>query len=130
MPDPASTIAEQDRNAQVRGERGGQLAVYTCPECAGALWQIEEPGPVRFRCHVGHVLSGEALLHEQFDALERSLWRAVRLFADRANLMRQLAALARRRGEADAAADLEARAETAERRRQVLQQFIESDGDV
>ena len=35
-----------------------------CPECGGALWQLDDPGLVRFRCHVGHAYNGEVLLAE------------------------------------------------------------------
>ncbi len=84
-------VQEQDAKAQERGQRRGALTVYTCPECGGSLWQVDEKELVQFRCHVGHVYHGEALLAEQAEILEAALWTAVRTFKDRAVLARQLA---------------------------------------
>jgi two-component system chemotaxis response regulator CheB len=62
-----------DSDAQVRGDRRGRLTVFTCPECGGSLWQVDEKKLVRFRCHVGHVYEGEALLTKHTEALEAAL---------------------------------------------------------
>src|SRR5581483_6405188 len=35
-------------------DRVGKRFVFTCPECNGALWEIEEGGGLRYSCHVGH----------------------------------------------------------------------------
>ena len=61
------------------------------PECGGCLWQVEEQGPLRFRCHVGHAYYSEALLGEQAEALEAALWTATRTFRERCVLARQSA---------------------------------------
>ncbi len=71
-------IVERDIAAQVQGGREGQLSVYTCPECHGALWQVTEANTPEFHCHVGHVLSGQTLLYVQRQSLEVSLWSSIR----------------------------------------------------
>lgn len=76
--DPVSTTAEP---ADATG--------LTCPECGGALWQIEDGGIRRYRCHVGHLFSEESLNEEQGEALEHALWTAVRALEERAALMRR-----------------------------------------
>jgi two-component system chemotaxis response regulator CheB len=38
----------------------GPPSVFTCPECGGSLWEINDSGLRRFACHVGHVYSEES----------------------------------------------------------------------
>ncbi len=94
MPD----VVSETFNAQERNERRGEVAPFTCPECGGALWQVDDTGLIRFRCHVGHAYNGDALLAEQSEALEAALWTAVRTFRERAVLGRQLARQERDKG--------------------------------
>lgn len=117
---------EQDTARQVANDRRGQLSIYTCPECGGSLWQVDTPALVQFRCHVGHVLSGEDLLQDQAQALEASLWRAVRLLEDHRNLARQMGREARDRGLSDLADRLEGLARRTEPQSRSLQQIIEA----
>src|SRR5262245_19915618 len=35
--------------------------VLTCPDCGGALWELEDHGRLRYRCHVGHGITSEGL---------------------------------------------------------------------
>lgn len=105
---PGTDSVERDMAAQVAGERDGQTTVYTCPDCGGTLWQVNAGRFLRFRCHVGHVYSDEDLLEGYTDAMERTLWRAVRSLRDKANLTRQLAQCASERpGQEETAARYE-----------------------
>jgi two-component system, chemotaxis family, protein-glutamate methylesterase/glutaminase len=106
MPDVVDRAFEQ----QTRNERRGEVSTFTCPECGGSLWQVDETGLVRFRCHVGHAYNGEALLAEQTEALEAALWTAVRTFREKSVLGRQLAVQERAKGNAAAAARFEEQA--------------------
>lgn len=88
-------------------DRLGALTPYNCPNCNGVLWQIEDGPLVRYRCHVGHAYSAEALAESQEEALERALFEALRAHKGRAALLRSAA------GKADSATmreTLEARA--------------------
>src|SRR5262245_35089708 len=69
----------------------GPLSAYICPTCNGALWQVDGEGLLRFRCHVGHAFSAEALLSEQGQAVERALYTALRLLEERSRAARNLA---------------------------------------
>jgi two-component system chemotaxis response regulator CheB len=95
---------EQDMAEQMRNQRRGDVSVFTCPECGGSLWQVDETGLVRFRCHVGHAYNGEILLAEQTETLEAALWTAVRIFREKSSLGQQLAVVERNKGN-DQAAD-------------------------
>jgi two-component system chemotaxis response regulator CheB len=127
MTDPIETmpdIVNADMDEQVRNVRRGQVSVFSCPECGGSLWQVDERPLVRFRCHVGHAYNGEVLLAEQASALEAALWTAVRTFKERNLLARQLAARERERGDARSAARFDEQAALALRYGELIQQYV------
>lgn len=69
----------------------GPSSTYTCPECGGALWELEDSGSFRFRCHTGHGFTPESLLDGQGAELEHALWSAVRVLKERAGIHEQMA---------------------------------------
>src|SRR5690242_16380704 len=79
----------QDRKAQIEGARQGRPSLYICPECGDMMWQLAEPEMLQFRCHVGHVFAGEALLQEQTKAAENGLWYTIRTLTDKSVLSRE-----------------------------------------
>jgi two-component system chemotaxis response regulator CheB len=68
----------------------GRRSVFSCPECNGALWELDE-GVLQYRCHVGHAYSGESLKEAQSATVEQSLWSAVRALKESAALDARLA---------------------------------------
>jgi two-component system, chemotaxis family, protein-glutamate methylesterase/glutaminase len=107
-------VVREDMDEQIRNERAGELSIFTCPECGGALWQVDQKELTQFRCHVGHAYNGEALLAEQSETLEAALWTAVRTFREKVVLSRQLAAQERAKGAPHLAARFEEQAAQAE----------------
>lgn len=73
----------------------GSVSKYSCPDCGGALWQIDQ-GPVRFRCHTGHAFSMQTLMATQSAETEIALWSAIRALREKAMMLRQAAELQRR----------------------------------
>lgn len=71
--------------------RLGNISPFTCPSCRGALWEIDEGGHLRYRCHTGHAFSQESLLLEQGSAAEESLYVALRAVEEKAGALRRLA---------------------------------------
>ncbi|MBZ9713285.1 chemotaxis protein CheB [Deinococcus multiflagellatus] len=57
----------------------GPYSPFTCPECHGAMVQIEEGGALRFRCHTGHAYSAPVLLAELSQAIEQKLYETRRV---------------------------------------------------
>ena len=43
----------------------GSQSIYTCPDCGGALWEIDNDGVTRFRCFTGHAYNEKDLLQKQ-----------------------------------------------------------------
>lgn len=69
-----------------------------CPDCGGVLSQMTAPGPLRFRCQVGHAMSAEVLAHEQEGAVDEALRVALRIIEERAELVARMAEDARHAG--------------------------------
>jgi two-component system chemotaxis response regulator CheB len=126
--DKMPEAVDRDMASQERNERRGKVSTFTCPECGGSLWQVDERGLVRFRCHVGHAYNGETLLAEQAQALEAALWVAVRTFRERTVLARQLAAQERLKGAAAAEARFREQAEQSAAYADVILKFVLSNG--
>jgi two-component system chemotaxis response regulator CheB len=75
----------------VATSRLGALSPFTCPSCRGALWEIDEGGHLRYRCHTGHAFSQPSLLVEQTTAAEQSLYIALRAVHEKAATLRRMA---------------------------------------
>lgn len=62
-------------------------APLACPQCGGVLSEVKGPGPLRFRCQVGHALTAEVLAKEQENAVDEALRVALRIIGERAELV-------------------------------------------
>ena len=82
--------------ATIPGEKMGNPSRYTCPECHGTLWELEDGDLVRYRCRVGHGFSPETMVEAQSDSVERTQWAALRALEEKADLHRRMARRARR----------------------------------
>ena len=93
----AEQVGDMDIN-----EKLGNRSPFTCPDCDGVLWQMNDDHMIRFRCHVGHAVTGEALLAQKGIAADAVLWRLLRVHEERAALARKLAQAAHRPGSREA----------------------------
>ena len=93
---------------------------FTCPACGGAMWEDDEGGLLRYRCHVGHGFTAESLLIQQTDRVEDALWVALRVLEDQSQLRRNMAARSRAGGLDGLANAYEQQARAAEERAEVL----------
>lgn len=82
-----------------------------CPQCGGVLSQVRGPGPLRFRCQVGHAVTAEVLAAEQENAVDEALRVALRIIEERAELVARMAADGRKAGRRAVAEMYEERAE-------------------
>ena len=96
-----------------------------CPDCGGPLHEVTENKIVQFRCRVGHTYSTESLLSAHAEGLERSLWAAVQLLEERADLLRRVAS--RLPGPAERSKrDFEAKARHCEEHSAALRKIVEA----
>ena len=102
----------------------GRPTNFTCPECMGAIQEIEEGGQRRYRCRVGHAYSPEDMLGDKAHTVEDTLWVALQTLQERVEMLETMARDDRARGRSHSAAGYEERArETAthaERLRELL----------
>jgi two-component system, chemotaxis family, protein-glutamate methylesterase/glutaminase len=87
---PGSDDENLAERADADDPRAGTITGLTCPECGGALWEHDENGVLRFKCHVGHAYTADSLEAGQSGALESALWAALRSLQERADLFRRL----------------------------------------
>jgi two-component system chemotaxis response regulator CheB len=109
-----------------RSEEQGRPANLACPDCHGTLWEIDEPGGIRFRCRVGHGYSEGAMVKAHGDSVERALYAALRALEERVALLHKLAAHARRRGNLAAALLFESRLANVDQDVQAVHSVIRS----
>lgn len=76
----------------------GQRSVLACPDCHGVMWEIDEGGLTRYRCHVGHTYASDLMNLALDDGLRRALASAQRALEERVALASKLQAQARRSG--------------------------------
>ncbi|CAA9309232.1 MAG: Protein-glutamate methylesterase [uncultured Gemmatimonadetes bacterium] len=126
--DTETGIAGMDPAALQGDERPGEPSGYSCPECHGSLFEIDEGHVKRFRCRVGHAYSVEALLAHQGDAVESALWTAMMALKERAALSRKMADRLRERGGARSAERFEQQAGEADVRAGIIQDVLRNLG--
>ncbi len=97
---------------------------FTCPECNGAVREIEEQGLLRYRCRVGHAYTSESLVAAKDDALEDALWLALQTLQERAQMLERMARDDEERGHARLAMSYRERAREADRHAQRLRDLF------
>jgi two-component system chemotaxis response regulator CheB len=99
-------------------------STFTCPECHGALWEMENQKPLRFRCHTGHAYTERSLVALQVEAVEDAVWAAMRSLQERTMLLHKLAEEALTFDRVDAATEYTAQAAEAQQSAEVLRGLI------
>lgn len=85
-PQDADSTSVEDMMAKF-----GSPSALTCPDCGGALWDVSDEGLLRYRCHVGHQFSADALDSRTHDIVEGALWKAVRVLEEQSAMKSRLA---------------------------------------
>lgn len=103
----ASSISSQVATEEYLGEQ----VPTSCPSCGGPLWEMDEnvSGFPRFRCHVGHAFSREALLEGQDRSLEEAMWLSLRTLEEKHKLMERISRDYKERGLTRMAASYESK---------------------
>jgi two-component system, chemotaxis family, protein-glutamate methylesterase/glutaminase len=67
-------------------------SAFTCPDCSGALFELNDARPVRFLCHTGHAFSLRSLAVSQELVTEDAMWSGLRSLQEKQAILRRLAA--------------------------------------
>ena len=100
---PIPIIKENDIAMRIKSQIGlqetlGKQVPISCASCGGPLWKIEYSNQDRYRCHVGHAFTQEALLKSQDSSLEEALWVSVRTLEEKRTLMKTMVNDYKRKG--------------------------------
>jgi two-component system chemotaxis response regulator CheB len=98
----------------------GRPVPLTCPDCGGNLWEMQHGRLLRYRCHTGHAFTADNLLRQSQQALEETLWVALRMMEERKNLLTNMAS----RGEGLWSIQQEERVEEIKRHVNRLREFL------
>jgi two-component system chemotaxis response regulator CheB len=66
-------------------------SVFSCPDCGGVLFELDDPQPVRYRCHTGHAFSIRSLAATQEEVTDAALWSSLRALQEKEGMLRRLA---------------------------------------
>jgi two-component system chemotaxis response regulator CheB len=103
----------------------GKPSNFVCPDCHGALWEVLDSRPQRFRCHTGHAFTARTLQHCLATASDDALWNGLRSLEERQMLLESMAEHDRGRGDEATASRLEAAARRLQRQAEVLRGLVE-----
>jgi two-component system, chemotaxis family, protein-glutamate methylesterase/glutaminase len=84
-------LAAKETEVAEMQQRFGAASGLTCPDCGGALWEVQENRVLRYQCHVGHQYAPDNLDAAQRDAIDSALWSAVRILEEHAELKLRMA---------------------------------------
>ena len=105
-------------------EKIGMRSALTCPECNGALWELQLGGLTRYRCHTGHAFTARVLEAMQTTAVEDALWGAIRALHEQERLFGKMGQQAQAIGDHKSAAEYLAKAAQAKAHSQALRDVI------
>ncbi len=89
--DPVDRVLGQEQGQPVDVERLGAPTAFSCPDCNGTLWELQDGELLRYRCRVGHAYSAQSMVEAESDAVERALWEAARVLEESAAVSRRIA---------------------------------------
>lgn len=117
-------VLQLDPAIMLSDDRSGTPSAFSCPDCGGVLWELDDGDLLRFRCRTGHGYSAEALQEAQLEDLDQALYAALKALEEKASLSRKMAVRARQARRAQSAEIFERRAQEAEQQVLLLRQAI------
>ncbi|HKW21404.1 MAG TPA: chemotaxis protein CheB [Ktedonobacterales bacterium] len=120
-------IAGLNPQAVSQAPHYGKVSSYTCPDCHGPLWEIQDGPLLRFRCRVGHAFTAESMFEGQADNVEEALWMALNILEESEQLYTRLAGSARERQHRWMSEQFEQKLRTIKDRSAVIRRLLVSD---
>jgi two-component system chemotaxis response regulator CheB len=121
-----AAIAAQEHSTMKNEDRLGELSVFTCPECHGPLWEIEDGDMLRYRCHTGHAFTADAVMEAQAVEADDILWSLLRSHQQRAAFAKRMAERIQAKQRSELAAEIGRRAKEYEADAAVIERILES----
>lgn len=87
-------VVELDGVAMRERGKPGEPSNFTCPNCGGTLYELNQRNLLQYRCRTGHAFSSATLLALQSEVQEEALWAAIRSLEERGELMNSMASKA------------------------------------
>lgn len=84
----------------------GAPSGFTCPDCSGALFELNDRRPVRYMCHTGHAYSLRTLAAAREETTDSALWTSLRALQEKEAILRRLADVQRARSPGDEVASV------------------------
>lgn len=128
VPDDATGENEYSRlDLRMHGneeEHPGAPSTFSCPDCGGVLWEIQDGSMVRYRCRIGHAWSSDGLILQQSQMINEALSAALRSLEESAALSGQMAKRARSRRHERLAMKFEENQRAAEQRAALIRDVL------
>jgi two-component system, chemotaxis family, protein-glutamate methylesterase/glutaminase len=121
-----AAIAAQELPGMETNEKLGKVSGFTCPECRGSLWEIDDGSLLRYRCHVGHAFTADTVLQAQTVQAEEMLWSLMRAHQERAALARRMAQQKRQQSRGALAEELLQRARGYDEDAEIIRRLLRS----
>jgi two-component system chemotaxis response regulator CheB len=102
----------------------GQPSVFTCPDCGGILFEIEDSGMPRYRCSIGHAYGAQSLAAGKDAKVEEALSAALRALQESERLSRRLMANLHEKDFPLTLKELQAKAEAQERHARLIRELL------
>jgi two-component system chemotaxis response regulator CheB len=83
-------IAEKVLSGIDETRKIGKPSLFTCPDCGGVLFHVDDPVLKRYRCFTGHAYSESSLLSKQSESIQATLWVALRQLEERKKILSKL----------------------------------------
>lgn len=121
-----AAIAAQELSDMRADDMLGTPSRFTCPECHGALWEMEDGSMLRYRCHVGHALAADSVLASHGEEVDRLLETLLRAHQERAALAHRMAEHERSTDRHALARNLEERARDYDHDVEIMKKLLRS----
>jgi two-component system chemotaxis response regulator CheB len=122
-----SKIAGLDPSAVESEAPPGEPSSFSCPECAGPLYELRDGQFLRFRCRVGHAYTADSVMEAKADVLENALYMALNTLEENAEIAESLAAQSRGHQLLHAAERFEKRAKEAREQAAMIRRVLTED---
>ena len=103
---------------------GAHPVTLTCPECGGSMRRSDYGTLLKFDCHIGHSLTGEAVAAGQFSELDKGFEATFRRMNERRELCRMMVGTALREDRPQRAEEWKAALRQIEQRSHAIRELL------